>query len=91
MGKNKLLNIPRFYLDNNIFWALAKDHKGKKLDQFNRSLSDHKIIDSPRSVELIASPFSLLESIGSPHRTIDPPKIDIPQELLEAADPVFVI
>lgn len=82
-----MLNSSRFYLDNNIFWALAKDHKGKKLDQFSRSLVEFKVIDSPRSVELLASPFSLLESIGSPHRRIEPLQIELSKELLKAGDP----
>lgn len=82
-----MLNISRYYLDNNIFWALAKDHGGKKLDHFNRSLIELNIIDSPRSVELLASPFSLLESIGSPHRKIETPQIELPKELLEEGDP----
>ena len=76
----------RYYFDNNIFWLLCKDRDGKKVDAFNESLIEHKIVHSPKTVELLASPFTLLESISSPHRDIAPPKIQIPSDLIEKAD-----
>lgn len=72
----------RFLFDNNFFWALCKDRTGKKISCFNEALAKTKVISGRVNVEFLFSPFTLLESIGSPHRGIPSPRTEPKPHLL---------
>ncbi len=72
----------RFLFDNNFLSVLRKDASGKKIERFNQSILEKKIIPGPTKAESLVSPFTLLEVIGSPHKQIRLPRLVPPKELL---------
>jgi hypothetical protein len=70
-----------FYFDNSFFWCLSKDATGAKVKKINESLEEFNIIKGQQDITIIASPFTLLESIGI--SKIPMPQITPPANLLD--------
>lgn len=81
-----LSQVSNFFLDNNIFWVLAGDRTGKKIENWNQGLKDYGICTSPRSLNHAASAFSLLESVKGQNKLPSPGKELLASEIVDVEE-----